>query len=101
MEYIYIVTDTAEYYLKNIQTQNLGYNYLKECVMSGKPDAKWQELIDSYLNRLNAWQRLMLKNPQLLPKKPAPGKKNKADNIYKAMKQAEQALREYEAEKGY
>ena len=69
--------------------------------MPGEPDIKWQSLIDDYLDKLHAWQRLASKQSATTTAKRPVQRPDKTTRAYQAMKEAERALKQYEAEKGY
>ncbi len=69
--------------------------------MSDTPDAKWQQLIDEYLAKLNSWQKMMLNDAKILEKDIPPARLKKRTGVHVQMKKAEKILRDYEKEKGY
>jgi hypothetical protein len=69
--------------------------------MPGEPDIKWQSLIDDYLNKLHAWQRLVSRQSSIPTAWRRPNRPDRTARAYQAMKEAERALKQYEAEKGY
>ncbi|UCD95029.1 MAG: hypothetical protein JSU69_02970 [Candidatus Zixiibacteriota bacterium] len=69
--------------------------------MPGEPDIKWQSLIDDYLDKLHAWQRLASRQTSVPTAHRRPHQPDKMSRAYQAMKEAERALKQYEAEKGY
>lgn len=69
--------------------------------MPGIPDAKWQTLIQIYLDSLNEWQRLSAKVRPGPGETPNTAKLKKVNSAYIRMKEAEQELQKYETEMGY
>ncbi len=69
--------------------------------MSGVPDAKWQALIQRYLDSLNEWQRLSTKVRPGFGETPSAAGLKKVNTAYARMKEAEQELQKYETEMGY
>lgn len=69
--------------------------------MSGAPDAKWQALIQNYLDSLNEWQRLSTKVRPGPGEIPNTARLKKVTTAYTRMKEAEQELQKYETEMGY
>jgi len=69
--------------------------------MSETPDAKWQQLIDEYLAKLNSWQKMMLNDAKVMDRDIPPARLKKRSKIHNQMKQAEKILRDYERDQGY
>ena len=69
--------------------------------MPGKPDPKWQALIDDYLEKLHLWNRVKPKD--LFPTGAGGGKRmsKKAAAAYQSMKAAQRTLRDHEKKMDY